>query len=66
MAQRAMAQQARTGCAGPGGANARGTVAPEVAVRIVGALLALAVATVHVADQDGVTAFNSPDWIGWG
>jgi hypothetical protein len=35
-------------------------------VRLVGALLALAVAAVHVADQGGVTAFNSPDWIGWG
>jgi hypothetical protein len=66
MAQQAMAQQARTGRAGPGGASTRGTVAPEVAVRLVGALLALAVAAVHVADQGGVTALNSPDWIGWG
>jgi hypothetical protein len=65
MAQQAMAQQARAGRAGPGGASARGA-APEVAVRLVGALLALAVAAVHVADQGGVTAFNSPDWIGWG
>jgi hypothetical protein len=61
-----MAQQARAGRAGPGGASARGAAAPEVAVRLVGALLALAVAAVHVADQGGVTAFNSPDWIGWG
>jgi hypothetical protein len=66
MAQRAMAQQPRTGCAGPGGGSARRTVAPEVAVRIVGALLALAVAAVHVAGQRGVTVFNSPDWIGCG
>jgi hypothetical protein len=29
-------------------------------------MLALAVAAVHVADQGGVTAFISPDWIGWG
>jgi hypothetical protein len=65
MAQQAVAQQARTGRAGPGGASARGA-APEVAVRLVGALLALAVAAVHVADQGGVTALNSPDWIGWG
>jgi hypothetical protein len=65
MAQQAVAQQARTGWAGPGGASARGA-APEVAVRLVGALLALAVAAVHVADQGGVTALNSPDWIGWG
>jgi hypothetical protein len=31
-----------------------------------GALLAVAVAAVHVADQGSVTALNSPDWIGWG
>jgi hypothetical protein len=42
------------------------TSAPEMAVRIVGAMLALAVATVHVADQGGITAFATPDWIGWG
>jgi hypothetical protein len=34
-------------------------------VRFAGALLALAVAAVHVADQGGVTALGSPDWIGW-
>jgi hypothetical protein len=39
---------------------------PDVAVRAVGAMLALAVAAVHVADQGGITAFTSPDWIGWG
>jgi hypothetical protein len=38
---------------------------PGYAVRCAGALLALAVTTVHVADQGGVTAFTSPDWIGW-
>jgi hypothetical protein len=39
---------------------------PEFSVRLVGALLALAVAGVHVADQGGITAFNSPpDWLGW-
>ena len=31
-----------------------------------GALLALAVATVHVADQGTITALTSPHWIGWG
>ena len=31
-----------------------------------GALLAVAVAGVHVADQGGVTALAMPDWIGWG
>jgi hypothetical protein len=37
----------------------------EVAVRMTGAMLALAIAAVHVADQGGVTALNSPHWIGW-
>jgi hypothetical protein len=40
--------------------------APEIMVRVAGALLALAVSTVHVADQGGVTAFTAPDWVGWG
>jgi len=40
--------------------------APEMALRLVGALLALAVSAVHVADQGGMTAFTSPDWMGWG
>ena len=34
-------------------------------MRLVGALLALAVSAVHIADQGGVTAFASPDWMGW-
>jgi hypothetical protein len=43
-----------------------GPVYPEYTVRLVGALLALAVSTVHVADQGGVAAFNAPpDWLGW-
>ena len=45
--------------------TARGA-APEFAVRFVGALLAVAVAAVHVADQGGVTALADPAWIGWG
>jgi hypothetical protein len=43
-----------------------GDSVPEMGVRLVGALLALAVTAVHIADQGGITAFNSPDWIGWG
>jgi hypothetical protein len=39
---------------------------PDITVRIAGAMCALAVAAVHVADQGGVTALTSPDWIGWG
>jgi hypothetical protein len=31
----------------------------------VGALLAVAVAAAHVADQGGITGFTTPDWIGW-
>jgi hypothetical protein len=46
-------------------ADARGA-APEFAVRFTGALLAVAVAAVHVADQRGITAMASPAWIGWG
>jgi hypothetical protein len=38
---------------------------PAYAIRLAGALLALAIAVVHVADQGGVTAFTSPDWLGW-
>jgi hypothetical protein len=42
------------------------SAAPEFAVRFAGALLAVAVAAVHVADQGGVTALADPAWIGWG
>ena len=38
---------------------------PDIAVRMTGALLALAVSTVHVADQGSITALTSPSWIGW-
>jgi hypothetical protein len=44
----------------------REVTVPDFAVRFAGAALALAVATVHVADQGGITALNSPSWIGWG
>jgi hypothetical protein len=43
----------------------RARAVPDISVRLTGALLALAVSAVHIADQGGVTAFNSPDWIGW-
>ena len=46
--------------------KARVNAAPEISVRLVGALLALAVATVHIADQGTITALTSPHWIGWG
>jgi hypothetical protein len=46
--------------------SAREGIAPDISVRLVAALLALAVAAVHVADQGGITVLNSPAWIGWG
>ena len=47
--------------------SARVATTPEISVRLVAALLALAVATVHVADQGGITVLNSPPaWLGWG
>jgi hypothetical protein len=45
---------------------ARGLAAPDATICLVGAMLALGVASAHVADQGGVTALTSPDWIGWG
>ena len=46
--------------------GARAGITPDISVRMVAALLALAVAAVHVADQGGITVLNSPAWIGWG
>ena len=61
-----MAQKIAAGWARPDMATVRLAAPPELAVRLVSALLALAVAGVHVADQGGITAFNSPpDWLGW-
>lgn len=44
----------------------RTDVVPAIAVRVTGALLALAVAAVHVADQGDITTLATPSWIGWG
>jgi len=60
MAQETIASRAR-----PGGGSARVSAAPEMAVRLVGSLLALAISAVHVADQGGVTSLGSPAWMGW-
>ena len=46
--------------------DAHEVTAPDAALRVVGAMLALGVAAVHVADQGGVTALDSPAWMGWG
>jgi hypothetical protein len=60
MTEQAMPRPSRVGRA-----NTR-IMAPEVGVRVVGAMLALAIAAVHVADQGGITVLNTPHWIGWG
>ena len=60
-----LAEQQVVEWAGSDRPGVRAGAAPEMAVRIVGALLALAIAAVHVADQGGISSFASPDWIGW-
>ena len=61
-----MAEKTITGWVRPDSAGVRRAGPPELAIRLVSALLALAVAGVHVADQGGITAFNAPpDWLGW-
>jgi hypothetical protein len=60
-----MADKMATGWVRPGSGSVRLAAPPQFTVRLAGALLALAVAGVHVADQGGITAFNSPDWLGW-
>jgi hypothetical protein len=58
-----------TATGGSGAVEAAGggavPVLSPLALRGTGALLALGVAVVHVADQGGITSFNSPDWLGW-
>jgi hypothetical protein len=65
MAQQGMAQQAKAHRIGLGGVGVPDGIAPEIAVRLVGALLAVAVAAVHVTDQGGLSALATPAWIGW-
>ena len=60
-----MAQQVEAGLKTKAKMSAQGSV-PAAGVRAVGALLAVAVAAVHIADQGGISAFASPSWIGWG
>jgi hypothetical protein len=65
-----MALQTLTGLRRLGGASTRASTrastVPDLAIRLNAALLALGVSVVHVADQGGITALNSPAWIGWG
>src|SRR5450631_2684836 len=60
-----MAQQKIISRLGRDTVAAEAIALPPVTTRLVGASLALAVATAHVADQGGVTAFTFPDWLGW-
>lgn len=60
-----MTQQTVAGGTNAAAVSAHGG-APEFAVRFAGALLAVAVAAVHVADQGGISALADPAWIGWG
>ena len=59
-----MAQQTTATRVELGSVSAEGV--PAITVRLSGALLALAVAAVHVADQGSITALAMPGWIGWG
>jgi hypothetical protein len=45
--------------------GARTVITPEIPVRLVAAMLAVAVATVHVANRGGIAMLTSPAWIGW-
>src|SRR5215510_5947423 len=49
-----------------GGLAAAAGTAQAAGLGLTGALLAVAVAAVHVADQGSVTTLADPDWIGWG
>lgn len=49
-----------------GGLAAASSTAGAAGIALTGALLAVAVAAVHVADQGSVTALADPAWIGWG
>jgi hypothetical protein len=66
-----MSRQKVTHRAAPGQRKAVSAMAgttghlPDIAVRMTGALLALAISAVHVADQGSITALTSPAWIGW-
>jgi hypothetical protein len=66
-----MSRQKVTNRAAPGQRKAVSAMAgttgylPDIAVRMTGALLALAVSAVHVADQGSITTLTSPSWIGW-
>ena len=61
-----MTQQTMVSQPPAGGLAAAAGTAQAAGVGLTGALLAVAVAAVHVADQGSVTALADPAWIGWG
>jgi len=61
----AMAQQETARRVGVRSTSMQVNGASVISVRLVGALLALAVAAVHIADQGSLTSLASPHWIGW-
>ena len=58
-------QQQVVDWAGSGRSRVGAGAGQAMALRMVGALLVLGIAAVHVADQGGISSFASPDWIGW-
>jgi hypothetical protein len=60
-----MTQSTMSGQGRLGGGLDRPATAPAYVIRVAAALLALGIAAVHVADQGGIAAFTSPDWMGW-
>lgn len=61
-----MTQQTMVSQPPAGGLAAVGGTAQAAGIGLAGALLAVAVSAVHVADQDGITTLADPAWIGWG
>jgi hypothetical protein len=56
-----MAEQQVVDWAGSDRPGVRAGAAPEMGVRMVGVLLALAIGAVHVADQGGISSLATPD-----
>jgi len=61
-----MTQQTMVSQPAAGGLAAAAGTAQAAGAGLTGALLAVAVAAVHVADQGSVTTLADPAWIGWG
>ena len=61
-----MTQQTMVSQPPAGGLAAAASTAQAAGIGLTGALLAVAVSAVHVADQGSVTALADPAWIGWG